>query len=88
VAFVRQTLMGAGADEVRAYRQPQDRQGARSRRAAPDAWTRRQGDRIEMPFVAVHESVCSTNAKCRPRRAMSEFGGEADDIYSGEYFAF
>ena len=26
--------MGAGADEVRAYRQPQDRQNARSRRAA------------------------------------------------------
>jgi len=38
--------MGAGADEVRAYRQPQDRQGARSRRAALTAWTRRQGDRI------------------------------------------
>jgi hypothetical protein len=24
-----------------------------------------------------------TNAKCRPRRAMSEFGGKAEDIYSG-----
>src|SRR6266404_2452720 len=49
--------MGAGTDEVRAYRQPQDRQGARSRRAALTAWTRRQGDRIEMPFAAAHESV-------------------------------
>ena len=57
MAFVRQTQMGAGADEVRAYRQPQDRQGARSRRAALTAWTRRQGDRIEMPFAAAHESV-------------------------------
>ena len=67
MAFVRQTRMGAGADEVRAYRQPQDRQGARSRRAALDAWTRRQGDRIEMPFVAVHEFVCSTKRTSRPR---------------------
>jgi hypothetical protein len=30
--------MGAGADEVRAYRQPQDCQGARSCRAALTAW--------------------------------------------------
>src|SRR5258708_4235357 len=52
--------MGAGADEVRAYRQPQDRQGARARRAALTAWTRRQGDRIEMPFAAAHESVHGT----------------------------
>ena len=49
--------MGAGGDELRAYRQPQDRQGARSRRAALIAWTRRQGDRIEMPFAALHEST-------------------------------
>ena len=28
-------------------------------------------------------SVVGTNAKCRPHRAMSEFGGETDDIYSG-----
>ena len=61
MAFVRQTQMGAGADEVRAYRQPQDRQGARSRRAALTAWTSRQGDRIEMPFAAAHESVRGTN---------------------------
>jgi len=38
--------MGTGADKVRAFRQPQDRQGARSRRFALTAWTRRQGDRI------------------------------------------
>jgi len=29
-----------------------------------------------------------TNAKCRPRRAMSEFGGKAEDIYSVEHFVF
>jgi hypothetical protein len=28
-------------------------------------------------------TVVGTNAKCRPRRAMSEFGGKAEDIYSG-----
>src|SRR5258708_22760060 len=60
VAFVRQTQMGAGADEVRAYRQPQDRQSARSGRAALTAWTCRQGDRIKMPFAAAHESVHGT----------------------------
>ena len=61
MAFVRQTRMGAGADEVRAYRQPQDRQGARSRRAALTAWTSRQGERIEMPFAAAHEFVQARN---------------------------
>ena len=28
-------------------------------------------------------SPVGTNAKCRPHRAMSEFGGETDDINSG-----
>jgi len=46
VAFVRQTRTGAGADEVRACRQPWERQGARSRRAALTARTRRRGDRM------------------------------------------
>ena len=59
MAFVRQTQMGAGADEVRAYRQPQDRQGARSHRAAFTAWTRRRGDRIDR-FVAMHESAIAS----------------------------
>jgi hypothetical protein len=27
-------------------------------------------------------SGSGTNAKCRPRRAMSEFGGKAENIYS------
>jgi hypothetical protein len=37
-------------------------------------------------FVAAHESVPGTNAKCLRHRAMSEFGGEADDIYSRGVF--
>jgi hypothetical protein len=78
VAFVRQTQMGAGADEVRAYRQPQDRQGARSRRAALTAWTRRQGDRIEMPFAAAHESVHGTKRTSGDVRSSVANGGKAD----------
>src|SRR5713101_3493330 len=70
--------MGAGADEVRAYRQPQDRQGARSRRAALTAWTRRQGDRIEMPFAAAHESVHGTFETCRPALRMSVYPGRPE----------
>src|SRR6266849_5170710 len=70
--------MGAGADEVRAYRQPQDRQGARSRRAALTAWTRRQGDRIEMPFAAAHESVHGTFETFRDVRHLVAIGGKAD----------
>jgi ABC transporter substrate binding protein len=37
---------GAGADQVRAGHQPQDRQGARARRATDRARARRRGDRI------------------------------------------
>jgi hypothetical protein len=28
-------------------------------------------------------TACGTNAKCQPRRAMSEFEGKAEDVYSG-----
>src|SRR5882757_10417665 len=70
--------MGAGVDEVRAYCQPQDRQGARSRRAALTAWTRRQGDRIEMPFAAAHESVHGTKRTWLILQAMSDLGGIAE----------
>ena len=38
---------GAGADQVRAGDQPQDRQGARPRRAADAARPRRRGDRMK-----------------------------------------
>jgi hypothetical protein len=83
VAFVRQTQMGAGADEVRAYRQPQDRQGARSRRAALTAWTRRQGDRIEMPFAAAHESVHVKVFGCRPMMTAPRTRGPASANLQG-----
>jgi hypothetical protein len=79
VAFVRQTQMGAGADEIRAYRQPQDRQGARSRRAALIAWTRRQGDQIKIPFAAAHESVHGPFSDMGPRvRLQSVMRTKAD----------
>ena len=78
MAFVRQTQMGAGADEVRAYRQPQDRQGPRPRTARDPAWTRRQGDRIEMPFAAVHESLVGTKRTSKDYRRMSAVEGRAD----------
>jgi putative tryptophan/tyrosine transport system substrate-binding protein len=39
-------LAGAGADQIRAGHQPQDRQGARPRRAADPARPRRRGDRV------------------------------------------
>jgi hypothetical protein len=79
VAFVRQTQMGAGADEVRAYRQPQDRQGARSRRAALTAWTSRQGDRIKMTFAAVHESPLGAFRTLHDVRLESGMRSKADE---------
>ena len=57
---------GAGADQVRAGDQPQDRQGARPRRAADAARPRRRGDRISAKFCC----DCS-----RPLMALS---GRAD----------
>ena len=39
--------IGAGADQVRARDQSQDRQGPRSRRAANAARPRRRGDRVK-----------------------------------------
>ena len=75
--------MGAGADEVRAYRQPQDRQGARSRRAALTAWTSRQGDRIEMPFAAAHESVHVQVFGCRHDDAIHALRRPASEKRQG-----
>ena len=45
---------GAGADQVRAGDQPQDRQGARPRSAAVAARSRRRGDRIIWPIRSGH----------------------------------
>src|SRR6266849_8073400 len=82
VGGFRKANPDGGADEVRAYRQPQDRQGARSRRAALTAWTRRQGDRIEMPFAAAHESVHGTKRTSQPDRRMSAFRDKAENMCS------
>jgi hypothetical protein len=37
-------------------------------------------------FAALRESVVGTDAKCRPRRAMSECEGKAEDICSLRVF--
>ena len=49
-------LAGAGADQVRAGDQPQDRQGTRPHRAAVAPRPRRRGDRIAAPFAAIAHS--------------------------------
>jgi hypothetical protein len=38
---------------------------------------------VKKVLANLEPSTHGTNAKCRPHRAMSEFGGETDDIYSG-----
>ena len=70
-------LAGAGTDEIRTGRQPQDRQGARPHGAARCARARRRGDQMTR-FAAVHESVHGTHETCRPRRPTSADCGRAD----------
>ena len=65
-------------DQIRTGDQPQDRQGARPRRASLFAAARRRGDRIVTLIAAVHESVVGTKRTCRNGRLMSALGGEAD----------
>jgi hypothetical protein len=81
VAFVRQTQMGAGADEVRAYRQPQDHQGARPRCAGDRVHPRRRGDRIAI--APVHESFHGTFETCHDGRSSVAIGGLADMARTG-----
>jgi putative ABC transport system substrate-binding protein len=40
----------------------------------------RRGDRVEMPFAAVHESVAGTFAKCRPALRLSAYRGRPEVI--------
>jgi len=54
---------GAGADQVRARDQPQDRQGARSRRAGDCARSRRRGDRVGWHFAAMHMAAIGTKRR-------------------------
>ena len=59
------------ADQVRAGHQPQDREGARPRRAADAARPRRRGDRVRALFAAVHGSGSGTK---RRTAASHQFG--------------
>jgi hypothetical protein len=52
-------------DQIRTGDQPQDRQGARPRRASLFAAARRRGDRIVTLIAAVHESLVGTNGHGR-----------------------
>src|SRR5262249_18609450 len=56
---------GAGADQVRAGDQPQDRQDTWSRSAAQHARPRRGGDRIRYSFIAAHLSAYGTKRTSR-----------------------
>jgi len=62
--------MAAGADEVRAYRQPQDRQGARSRRAA---LTLGQADKVI-------EWRCRLLRRMSPKMALFDLPLLPDDV--------
>ena len=78
IARDRRRNRGSGADQVRAGDQSQDREGARSRCAAVVVRRCRRGDRITMPFAAVHESAFSTKRTFLFALRMSAFGGKAD----------
>jgi hypothetical protein len=47
------------------------------------AWTRRQGDRIEMPFAAAHESVHGTKLTWPAWSAMSGLGDRTEVGFRG-----
>ena len=69
---------GAGADQVRAGDQPQDRQGARPRRAAVAARARRRGDRITRALLLhVRRSAMwpLADLRCRVRISGRYWGG-------------
>ena len=69
---------GAGADQVRAGDQPQDRQGARPRRAADAARPRRRGDR--MRTARVHHAARRRGGGVAARGACAAAGDAGDRI--------
>jgi hypothetical protein len=69
---------GAGADEIRAGNQHENRQGARPRRPAHAARPRRRGDRVTPLFAALHMSPYGTTRKRLAARTASANWGEAD----------
>ena len=67
---------GAGADQVRACHQPQDRQGARPRRAADAARPRRRGDRMKRrEFITLLGGAAALAAR-RARAAVRQRPGD------------
>jgi putative tryptophan/tyrosine transport system substrate-binding protein len=70
---------GAGADQVRACHQSDDRKGARPRCAADAARPRRRGDRIAVQppisFAAVHESGYGTKRRLGSVRFFAAYEG-------------
>src|SRR5262249_19113418 len=66
--------------ESPAGHQFQNRQGARSYRPSLAAWPCRRGDRMTVPFVAVHEAGCGTS---RQFAATQHFGRFRSDAHSG-----
>jgi hypothetical protein len=68
---------GAGADQVRARHQPQDRQGARSRHAGDCARSRRRGDRVGWHFAAMHMAAIGTKRTYRERALFVRFRGQS-----------
>ena len=66
---------GAGADQVRAGDQPQDRQGARPRRAADAARARRRGDRMRRrEFITLLGGAAAALAARGARAAAGDAG--------------
>jgi hypothetical protein len=63
----------AGAEQVRAGDQSQDRQGAQPRNPTDPARPRRRGDRRTM-FAAAHESAIGTRVSCDPRVITAGIG--------------
>jgi hypothetical protein len=63
----------AGADQVRTGDQPQDRQGAWLDRIAHATRTRRQDDRVVVPFATVHESAIGPKQTWARALHMSAF---------------
>src|SRR6266852_9208295 len=68
-------LPSPATNQVRTGNQSQDRAGARPGRAGDAARPRRRGDRIAMPFAALHESDSGTEPTKRDVCSPAAIGG-------------